>query len=247
MHFYILYLPKNKYLCPLIHVVGIDIMKEPEKTLAEYKLDALRSQMNPHFIFNAITAIQHFIMNNEKRAAIEYLDEFSTLIRKFLDHSRADNISLSEEMSLLISYINLESARFANKFGFVVNMADDIDPDAIKIPPMLIQPFAENAIKHALMHKADYGLLRIDFHIEEKNILKVTIEDDGIGRKKSSEINQWRTQSHKPLAIEVTKERLEIWNQKHGCFQESLVILDLYDENGMALGTRVTSYIYFTR
>ncbi len=219
-------------------------MKEQEKTLAEYKLDALRSQMNPHFIFNAITAIQHFIMNNEKRAAIEYLDEFSTLIRKFLDHSRADSISLSEEMSLLISYINLESARFSNKFGFVLNVSDEIEPDAVKMPPMLIQPFAENAIKHALMHKSDYGLLRIDFQVEAPGLLKVIVEDDGIGRKKSAEINQWRPQNYKSCAIEVTKERLEIWNQKHG-FTQSLEILDLYDENGEAAGTKVITYIYF--
>ena len=220
-------------------------MEKTEKTLAEYKLDALRAQMNPHFIFNAITAIQHFILNNEKMAAIEYLDEFSTLIRKFLDHSRAEIISLSEEISLLISYINLEITRFSNKFGFVLNVSEEIDMDTVKIPPMLIQPFVENAIKYALMHKAEYGLLRIDVQLEKKDLLKIVVEDDGIGRKKSAEINQWRPKTHKSFAIEATRERLEIWNEKHG-YAQNMEILDLYNDQGEAAGTRVTSYIYFS-
>lgn len=221
------------------------MIDEQEKTLAEYKLDALRSQMNPHFIFNAITAIQHFIINNEKLAALEYLEEFSTLIRKFLDHSRADLITLSEEMSLLISYINLEAARFGNKFGFVLNVTEKIDPDIARIPPMLIQPFVENAIRHGLMHKTEYGLLRIDILLEKENLLKVIVSDDGIGRVKSAEINQWRPKVHKSCAIEVTKERLEIWNKKHG-YKESLEIVDLYNEQNIAIGTKVISYIYLS-
>ncbi|MFN0201955.1 MAG: sensor histidine kinase [Bacteroidia bacterium] len=212
-----------------------------EKQLAYSRLEALRSQMNPHFIFNAITTIQNFILANDKRLALEYLDELSSLIRKFLDHSRADVILLSEELALLISYINLESQRFSNRFGFQLNVAEDVDADFIEIPPMLLQPYIENAIRHGLMHKVGYGLLSIDIK-KQDNFLVCTIEDDGIGRKKSAELNAWRPKEHKSVGMEVTKERLELLNNIHNS-QLNVEITDLYHENKEGAGTRVVLYI----
>jgi LytS/YehU family sensor histidine kinase len=211
------------------------------KTLAEYKLEALRSQMNPHFIFNAITAIQHFILNNEKESALTYLDELSHLIRKFLDHSRHATISLSEEIELLIAYINLESMRFSDKFGFVLNMDDNIDTDEIQLPSMLIQPYVENAIKHGLMHKKEYGLLQIHFHLLNKELLQVIIEDNGIGRKASAKMNSWRNAHHKSLGMEVTQQRLDILNEIHN--NGLRMTVEDVTEDAEETGTRITIYI----
>lgn len=212
-----------------------------DKTLAEYKLEALRSQMNPHFIFNAITAIQHFILNNEKQAALSYLDELSHLIRKFLEHSRTATISLSEEIELLVAYINLESLRFADKFGFVLNMDDAIDTDEIQIPSMLIQPYVENAIKHGLMHKKEYGLLQIHFHLLADNMLHVIIEDNGIGRTASEKINSWKRVGHKSLGMTVTEQRLDILNQLQGSALR--IKIEDVNPNIQDKGTRVNIYI----
>lgn len=212
-----------------------------QRELAESRLNALRSQMDPHFIFNAITTIQHFILNNEKLAALSYLDELSNLIRKFLEHARRPRISLTEELELLIAYINLESMRFSDKFGFMINVGSDIDTDAIEIPSMLIQPYVENAIKHGLMHKTEYGSLSIDISLNE-NVLICVVEDDGIGREKSKEINKWRENAHNSIGMEVTRERLEILNVTYNR-NFNVEVIDLFEEDAEAAGTKVIIYI----
>lgn len=212
-----------------------------QRELAESRLNALRAQMDPHFIFNAITTIQHFILNNEKLAALSYLDELSNLIRKFLEHSRRPRISLTEEIELLIAYINLESMRFSDKFGFMMNVDDDIDMDNIEIPSMLIQPYVENAIKHGLMHKTEYGTLSIHISSRE-NVLVCVVEDNGIGRAASKKINQWREKEHNSIGMEVTKERLEILNVTYNR-NFNVEVIDLHNEDGDAIGTRVVLYI----
>jgi two-component system, LytTR family, sensor kinase len=212
-----------------------------QRELAESRLNALRSQMDPHFIFNAITTIQHFILNNEKLAALSYLDELSNLIRKFLEHARRPRITLTEELELLIAYINLESMRFSNKFGFMMNVGEEIDLDGVEIPSMLIQPYVENAIKHGLMHKTEYGSLSIDISLNE-NVLICVVEDNGIGRKKSKEINKWREKEHKSIGMEVTNERLEILNVTYNR-NFNVEVIDLFDEEGEGAGTRIAIYI----
>lgn len=212
-----------------------------QRELAESRLNALRSQMDPHFIFNAITTIQHFILNNEKLAALSYLDELSNLIRKFLEHARRPRISLTEELELLIAYINLESMRFSDKFGFMMNVGSDIDTDAVEIPSMLIQPYVENAIKHGLMHKTEYGSLSIDISLNE-NVLICVVEDDGIGREKSKEINKWRENAHNSIGMEVTRERLEILNVTYNR-NFNVEVIDLFEEDAEAAGTKVIIYI----
>lgn len=209
-----------------------------KKTLFDYKLEALRSQMDPHFIFNAITAVQHFILNNDKRAAISYLDVVSQLIRKFLEHSRKNSISLSEELDLLIAYINLESLRFSDKFGFVVHLDEEIDAEDYAIPPMLIQPFVENAIKHGLLHKSDYGLLKINFSLLDEKRLRVVVEDDGIGVVRSKELNKWKQKSHSSLAIDMVQERLEILSQMHK--QKLTLQIEAAQPGQKDCGTKVT-------
>lgn len=215
---------------------------EKDKLIAQHRLSALRSQMNPHFIFNAISAIQNFILQNERLAALEYLDEFASLIRKFLDHSRQDNITLEEEIALVISYFNLEMVRFGHKFGFVLHVDENIQPESIMVPSMIVQPYVENAIKHALMHKTDYGMLRLEFHLKSPNLLHVVVEDDGDGREAAQKRNEWKQKAHKSVAMSVTKERLEILNSVNNS-PLSVDIEDLKDESGKACGTRVNIYI----
>ncbi|MBX7240467.1 MAG: histidine kinase [Bacteroidia bacterium] len=202
-----------------------------------YKLEALRSQIDRHFIFNAMTAIQHYILENERRLAVEYLDEFSELIRTILDQSRKTHVSLNEEMKLLVSYINLESMRFSNKFGYNFVIGDDVDTESPYIPSLLIQPYVENAIKHGLMHKESYGILEINIQKTQPDLLSVCIKDDGIGRENHKSINEWK-KKNEALGQKITEERMEIYSKLFGS-KFSVNITDLYDDNNSPAGTKV--------
>ncbi len=209
-----------------------------------YKLEALRSQIDRHFIFNAMTAIQHYILENERRLAVEYLEEFSELIRTILDQSRKTHVSLSEEMRLLVSYINLESMRFSNKFGYSFIIGEEIEPDATFIPSLLMQPYVENAIKHGLMHKESYGMLEINIQKPSPDLLQVCIKDDGIGREKHKSMNEWK-KKNEALGQKITEERMQIYSKLFGS-HFSVSITDLYDEDNNATGTKVDISIPLT-
>ncbi|WP_440069370.1 histidine kinase [Tenacibaculum discolor] len=209
-----------------------------DSRISKLRLENLRSQMNPHFIFNSLGAIQDYVMKNEKYLASDYLVKFSRLIRMYLNHSRVNVILLKEELSSLEIYISLEQLRFENKFKVHFLVDKNINKDQIEVPPLFIQPFVENAIKHGLVHKKDQGNLWITVEENINKILIITIKDDGVGRKKSSEINKKR-KGHKSFAVNATQERVSLY-KKEKLFDISVDFTDKVDENNNATGTIVT-------
>jgi hypothetical protein len=214
------------------------------KQIAEIKMMALRSQMNPHFIFNSLNSIQHFITTHEKEEALHYLSKFSKLIRKILENSRQNTVSVSNELELLKLYIQLEQLRFSNKFDYHISIDEKIDIENTEIPPLLIQPYIENAIQHGLINKSSKGDLWLS--LERNNgLLVCKIEDNGIGRDKAQEIEQKKISRHVALGIKVTDERISTLSDLLD-YKIEVVIEDLYktqqytDEALQATGTRVT-------
>ena len=216
----------------------IEIIENKQK-VAESRLQSLRLQMNPHFLFNALNSVQQMILANEEMVATKYLSKFSKLLRSILVHSDKEYVTLKEELEILHLYIDLESIRFKNAFKYSIECDEDIDIDEIKLPTLLIQPFVENAIWHGLMHKEGERLLSVKFS-EEGECVHCTIEDNGIGRERSHEakLATGQGKKHTSKGIQVSKERLAAMANGKGC-KGSLDIVDLKDENGNAKGTRV--------
>ena len=206
--------------------------------IADMEMRALRAQMNPHFIFNSLNSIQKYILKNEHFEASQYLTKFSRLIRLILDHSNQNNILLSSEMELLRLYCEMECLRFDNKFTYNIKAGSDIPADTVEIPSMLIQPYAENAIWHGLLHKDNPGHLTIAFSLKEKNILRVLVEDDGVGRQKAAELKSKQVLKKKSYGIKITEDRIAIINRMNN-INASSTITDLTDGAGNAAGTSV--------
>ncbi|TAJ11676.1 hypothetical protein DMA11_15915 [Marinilabiliaceae bacterium JC017] len=206
----------------------------------------LRSQMNPHFFFNTLTSIQSFVIRNEARLAGKYIAKFARLMREILENSTRSQISMNKEISAMENYLSLQQMRMNNSFDYHIHVADAINVHAIEIPPMLIQPFIENAIAHGLNHLTDRkGILNIFFTINE-DLLQVVVRDNGIGREKAAEINgEWRS-NHKSLGSKITHERLKLLtNDKRK--RSKLIIRDLYDVNRHAAGTEVELQLVFDK
>ena len=210
---------------------------------AESRLQSLRLQMNPHFLFNALNSIQQMILANEEMVATKYLSRFSKLLRMILIHSDKETISLKEELDILNLYVELESVRFKEAFTYEINCDEDIDADEVKIPTLLIQPFVENAIWHGLMHKEGMRHLKIDFS-DKGDYVECIVEDNGIGRQKAKEmkVRTGQDKKHTSKGIEVSMERLNAMH-KNGGVKGSLDIIDLTDRTGNALGTRVEIHL----
>lgn len=213
------------------------------KEIVELEQKTLRLQMNPHFIFNALNSIQSNIGTGNEKEARYYLAKFSRLMRQILDNSRNPIITLEEEVQTLENYLLIEKFCNGDRFDYQINVDLNLEADFIQIPPMLLQPFVENAIKHGFKQKDasnennQRGLIIVDFK-EKGNILECSVTDNGIGREKSNELNQLSKETyHKSTALLVTQERLDLLNEKEN-FQ-SLEMIDLYDENGVATGTKV--------
>jgi len=181
--------------------------------LEQLELKALRSQMNPHFIFNMLNAVQKYILENDKEASYRYLTSFSKLIRGFLENSRQTTISLNDELDLLRAYIEMEALRFRNKFRYEIEVDPALDTAAIYIPSMLIQPYVENAIWHGIQHKETNGFVKLSVQGHGPNVLMCRIRDNGIGRKKAREIESASSTRHQPVGMTITKQRLELINQ----------------------------------
>ncbi len=195
--------------------------------------------MNPHFVFNALNSIQDYIINNQKNLAADYLGKFADLIRMYLDQSAKKEISLAERIETIEGYLELEKLRFEEKLSYELIISEKLITDDIFIPTVLIQPYVENALKHGLLHKKESRKLVIRFGYNvESNHLVCEIEDNGIGRKKSNEINKMRNPNHKSFASNATKNRLELLNygSKKVIGEE---IHDLFDSDGLAKGTKV--------
>lgn len=208
-----------------------------EKELESSILSALKVQMNPHFIFNAMNTIQSYIYQNDKQNASQYLTRFSDLIRMILDMSTRDKISIEEEIRALTLYLELEKMRFEETFDFTIDVGPEIETDLMKIPSMLIQPYVENAVKHGLFHKHGDKRLKVKFHLAG-NVLEVHIEDNGIGRDAARHLVERKRNRHKSFATQANQRRLELLNA--GRDQAIAVqFIDKKDDHGHALGTTV--------
>jgi tetratricopeptide (TPR) repeat protein len=208
-----------------------------KKQLAQAETKALRAQMNPHFIFNSLNSINSFVMDQKHEIASEYLIKFSKLIRLILDNSRSEAISIEKELETLKLYVLLESARFDNKFKCVYHIAEDVNTNSIMIPPMLLQPFVENAIWHGLMQKEGEGTITVEIKKENEEFLNISISDDGIGREKAAALKS-KSATHKSHGLKVTSQRIEMMNKLNSSGAK-VNIMDLKDQQGNASGTKV--------
>lgn len=201
-------------------------------------MQALRAQMNPHFIFNCLNAINGFILVNESETAADYLTKFSRLIRMVLNNSHNKIISLDDELQTLGLYLYMERLRFKDSFHYEIKCDDTVDELSIFIPPMLLQPFVENAIWHGLMNKEGQGELLINLHFGD-DTLYCTITDNGVGRKKAAQMKSKSSEKNKSMGLEITRKRIALLNHdlNGGCFFE---INDLEDDSGNAKGTQVS-------
>ena len=207
--------------------------------LAETKMKALRSQLNPHFVFNSLNSIQYYIQVNEKRLAKDYLAKFGKLMRLFLEASHNDTVSLKNEIAQLQLYLELEKVRFENRWNYNIEVDQSLEVDMVTIPAMILQPILENSIIHGLGHRSSTGgLLNLVFEEEGTNI-NVSIVDNGVGRERSREINSRRYNKPKSLSTSITQERIQIFNNYK---DEKIDILyqDLYDGDNNGAGTHVT-------
>lgn len=196
-----------------------------------------RSQMNPHFIFNSLGSIQGSIINEEPDKAVRYLSRFSKLMRNILDSSIEEVVLLEEELATIENYLELQKVRFADKFDYTIDIDIDIDIESCFLPPMLAQPFIENAIEHGIKHKEGKG--RIDIRCRRSNDVTIfEVEDDGIGREKARDLLLKQEENHKSLATVITRERIAALNRKSKK-KITLEIIDLKDEKGQASGTLV--------
>ncbi len=185
---------------------------EIQELLRKSQLASLKSQMNPHFMFNALNSIQEFIILNDKEQANMYMGKFADLMRMTLDMSSKDEVSLVDELNCLNLYLELEGLRFEKQFSYEIIVDEKINPATIYVPPMLVQPYVENAVKHGLLHKQGEKELKIIFTLKDLQTLSCSITDNGIGRKRSQEINSIRQKKHTSFATGTTQNRLELLN-----------------------------------
>lgn len=204
---------------------------EQEKDKAVFELQALMAQMNPHFIFNALNSIQHFILEKGKQEAYDYLAKFSKLVRMVLNNSEDKMVSLQKELELIGLYVELEQLRFNNGFEYQLKISENVNPENIELPTMLIQPYVENAIWHGLMNlKSERkGLLKIDIS-KANDKLKISIEDNGVGRKLAKQFR--KDEMHKSKGMKLSERRLQMINAMKDYENTSVTIIDLPNDSG---------------
>ncbi|MBC7689113.1 MAG: histidine kinase [Aquabacterium sp.] len=209
-----------------------------EHRIAETEMIALRAQMNPHFIFNCLNSIKLYTLENDSLTASEYLTKFSQLIRLVLENSRSEKVTLQKELETLTLYIELEAMRFKNKVQYKINVAPAIDQHYIEIPPLLLQPYVENAIWHGLMHKTEGGNILIEVSQPNEYLLHIEITDDGIGREMALLNKSKSATRQKSYGLKMTSERLNAINHIYQTNTE-VNIVDLKDISGQGTGTKV--------
>ncbi len=200
-------------------------------------LKSLRTQMNPHFIFNALNSVNSFIASNDERAANKYLSEFSQLMRSVLENSEEDFIPLEKEIELLELYVKLEHFRFKDKFEYAITIDEDLKIDEFVIPPMLLQPYVENAVWHGLRYKKEQGNLEINFKQLNTEKIQITITDDGIGRKKSKELKTDNQKKQNSKGMGNIQKRVAILNEMYKDIVD--VIIDDVSQDENEIGTKV--------
>jgi len=208
------------------------------RQFAELELQALQAQMNPHFVFNSLSAIQYFIAANERKQADTYLSKFAMLMRQFLESSKSRYLNLQQELHLIKLYIELEQMRFPDRFEAVVEVSSKINPYTTLVPTMLLQPFVENAINHGLFHKMAKGRLSLIIKKNANQALVCTLEDNGVGRAAAKGIQQQTGKAYRSRAMQITSERLNALSVIEG-YDVDIKIIDLKKDDGTAAGTRV--------
>lgn len=222
----------------------VAIIRSEERTktsinnqIAQLKMSALRAQMNPHFIFNALNSIQECIVNQDTDAAYSYLSKFSRLLRIILQSSEKAYVSLAREIEMLKLYLEIESLRFDQTFEYAFNIDPDLVPAEYNIPTLLIQPYVENALWHGLIHKSGKRKLIITIKLLDENI-EITVYDNGIGRRKAKEIKDKKDLTYESKGMNLSKDRLKLINFGKEKINDP-EFTDLHDENGNASGTLV--------
>lgn len=213
-----------------------------ERRAAEAEMAGLRSQMNPHFIFNCLNSIKLYATENDSEKASDYLTKFSRLIRLVLENSRSERVTLGNELSMLQLYADMETMRFKQKLSFFVEVEPGIDADFVEIPPLLLQPYVENAIWHGLMHKSEGGTVRVRVSQPQSNLLQLTITDDGVGRARAAELRSKSANHRKSFGLKMTSERIALVNQLYQTHTQ-VEIQDLVDTDGLPAGTEVVIQI----
>jgi sensor histidine kinase YesM len=216
----------------------LQLQTEFEHKLADTEMTALRAQMNPHFIFNCLNSIKLYTLQNDTDKASDYLTKFSRLIRLVLENSRADRISLQNELEALQLYSDLEAMRFKQKVRVSIRVDPDIDQQEATIPPLLLQPYVENAIWHGLMHKMEGGTVTVEVTQSTDTYLHVEVTDDGVGRARAGELKSKSAGNHKSFGMQVTADRIRMINELYNT-QTQAQIFDLVAPNGEPLGTKV--------
>lgn len=216
-----------------VSLINSEKLKMQQQAL-DHQLSAMRAQLNPHFIFNSLGSIQHLVLSGMQNEALSYLGKFSKLMRGTLEHSSQEKTLLSDEINLLKTYLELESLRFDNDFRYEFSVDKNLDPQAVELPQLVIQPHVENAILHGLLPKEKGGkCLKISFK-KADDFLTCTIEDNGIGRSESRKL---RNNKHRSLGLKLTEQHLAVLSKTNE--KQAVSIEDLTDENGNPTGTRV--------
>lgn len=213
-----------------------DQQNQINQQLGRLEIEALRAKMNPHFIFNALNSIQHLVIEDNKKGALNYIKKFSTLIRQILDKSSDQKIRISEEIEMIKNYVEIESLRFDHPFSFVVDIESTLIEQDVEIPSLILQPFLENAIHHGLIPKPSPGTLSL-IGKDLGDFVQFIIEDDGIGRAASNAMKLHSSAVYQPKGIQVTRDRLHLLLPNHS--NNLLTIRDLHDQNGKPSGTRI--------
>ncbi len=212
---------------------------EYQRNLGNYYLMALRYQMNPHFIFNCLNSIKLYTIQNDAASASEYITKFSKLIRLVMENSAKGKILLVSELDMLRLYIEMEAMRFKEKLQYNIHCEKDVELDYIELPPLLLQPYVENAIWHGLMPKEEGGKIDIEIAMNnDKSVLQIIITDNGIGRAKSTDLGNGKQTKQESYGMKVTSDRIALINQVYKSGAE-VKIDDLSDANGNVSGTKV--------
>ena len=229
-------------LIGILYILYRQSQLNAEKKLLTLEQSMLRSQMNPHFLFNSLNSIKLYIINNEKKNAVHYLNKFSKLVRKILEASSQREISLAEELETVALYMNIENIRFSNEINFNVYVKDDINTHNIKIPSLILQPFLENALWHGLSSKN--GEKNIDLEIKKgKNgFIEIIITDNGVGRDAAEKIKDSKVLKRKSVGIDITKERLANFSRDYENYFH-VEIIDKFDDDTNSIGTQIVIYI----
>ena len=210
---------------------------EARHKMVEYQLKSLQAQMNPHFIFNALNAIQHFITIDDKGSTLKYLSKFGKWIRMVLEYSGEQTISITDEVTMLNYYLELEQLRSGQKFSYHIEVAQDVLTDEIKVPFLVVLPYVEGAVSIRLMRKKETGILKIRFSREGNHIVCV-VEDNGIARNEVDELEESRRLKYQALSLSHAIKRIELLNA-HSIFKNEVNIEDLQNGNGLPSGTRI--------